>query len=128
MAATRETLTEVFFRGDSEAARCLFERPRDDVALLVPGGALKNPLLSVDWWPYVATLLDNRDIGPFEFDVIQRGTAVHTRAFLDAKSGPSVEAIGNALSQGATLRIFGVSRFEPHCAAQLQLLRKVLKR
>lgn len=128
MAATRETLTEIFFRGDSEAARCLFERLRDDAALHVPGGALKNPLLSVDWWPYVATLLDNRDIGPFEFDIIQRGVAGHTRAFLDAKSNPSVEAIGNALNQGATLRIFGVSRFEPHCAAQLQLLRKVLKR
>lgn len=62
MAATRETLTEFFFRGDSEAARCLFERKSDEVALHVQGGAQTNPLLSIDWWPYIATLLDNHDI------------------------------------------------------------------
>jgi hypothetical protein len=128
MAQTRETLTEHFFGGDSEAARCLFERPSDDVPLHIQGGAKKNPLLSIDWWPYIATLMDNGDVGPFEFDVIQRGTAVHTRAFLDAKSSPSVEAIRVALSQGATLRILGISRFEYHCGSQLHLLRKVLKR
>ncbi|MFZ2031720.1 MAG: cupin domain-containing protein [Vitreimonas sp.] len=128
MAATREMLTEYFFRGDSEAAGCLFERTGDNVALHVPGGAQRNPLLSVDWWPHIATLLDNHDIGPFEFDVIQSGTAIHTRALLDAKSHPSVEAIDKALRQGATLRVYGVSRFESHCASQLQLLRQVLKR
>jgi ribosomal protein L16 Arg81 hydroxylase len=32
------------------------------------------------------------------------------------------------LRQGATLRVYGVSRFEPNCAAQLQLLRRILKR
>lgn len=128
MALTRETLTEMFFGGDSELARCMFERTRDDVALHVQGGAQKNPLVAIDWWPYLATLLDNRDIGPFEFDVIQSGTAIHTRAFLDAKSNPSVDAITKALNQGATLRIFGVSRFEPNCGAQLHLLRKVLNR
>lgn len=128
MTLTREALAELFFRGDSEAARCFFDRTRDDVALHVPGGAQNNPLLSVDWWPYVATLLDNRDIGPFEFDVIQKGTATHTRAFLDAKTNPSSDAINKALSQGATLRLYGVSRFEANCASQLQLLRKVLKR
>jgi ribosomal protein L16 Arg81 hydroxylase len=128
MNLTRGTLADLFFRGDNEAARCLFEQTRDDVALHIPGGAQNNPLLSIDWWPYLATMLDNRDIGPFEFDVIQKGTAIHTRAFLDAKSNPSVEAISKALDQGATLRIFGVSRFEANCAQQLQLLRKVLKR
>lgn len=128
MALTREAIAENFFGGDANLARCLFEKTREDVALHVPGGALRNPLVAVDWWPYLATLLDNRDIGPFEFDVIQKGVAVHTRAFLDAKSNPSVEAISKALDQGATLRIFGVSRFESNCAAQLQLLRKVLGR
>lgn len=128
MALTRETLAEQFFGGDAQAARCLFEPTRDDVALHIPGGARNNPLVSIDWWPYLATLLDNRDIGPFEFDIIQKGTAIHTRAFLDSKSNPSAEAISKALDQGATLRIFGVSRFEPNCAAQLQLLRKVLRR
>jgi len=128
MSLTREKIAEVFFGGDAQLARCLFEPTRDDVALHVPGGAAKNPLLAIDWWPYLATMLDNRDIGPFEFDVIQRGVAVHTRAFLDAKSNPSVEAIGKALNQGATFRVFGVSRFEANCAMQLQLLRKVLQR
>lgn len=128
MAFTRETIAQLFFADDNEAARCLFEPTHDNVALHVPGGARNNPLLAVDWWPYVATLLDNGDIGPFEFDVIQKGTAMHTRAFLDAKSNPSVEALSKALDQGATLRIFGVSRFEANCASQLQLLRKVLKR
>lgn len=128
MALTREAIADLFFGGDNEAVRCLFERTRDDAALHVEGGAKNNPLVTVDWWPYVATMLDNRDIGPFEFDVIQRGTAIHTRAFLDAKSNPSAEAIGKALDQGATLRIFGVSRFESNCATQLQLLRKVLNR
>lgn len=128
MAATRETIAELFFCGDSEAAGCLFERTRDDAALHVPGGALKNPIRSVDWWPYIATLMDNCDIGPFEFDVIQRGVATHTRTFLDAKSNPSAPAIGQALNQGATLRIMGVSRFEYHCGSQLQLLRRTLKR
>src|SRR5262249_27783886 len=116
------------FDGDSQAARCLFERTNDEAALHIAGGARKNPLLAVDWWPYVATLLDNRDLGPFEFVVIQRGTAVHTRAFLDAKTNPSPEAISKALNQGATLRIYGVSRFEANCASQLQLLRKILGR
>jgi ribosomal protein L16 Arg81 hydroxylase len=128
MKLTRESIAELFFGGDNAATRCLFEPTRDDAALHIPGGAAKNPLTTIDWWPYVATMLDNNDIGPFEFDVIQKGTAVHTRAFLNAKSNPSVEAIGKALDQGATLRIVGVSRFEANCAAQLQLLRKVLKR
>jgi hypothetical protein len=128
MAATREMLTELFFRGDGEAARCLFERARDDVAVHVQGGAQNNPLLSVDWWPHISTLLDNHDIGPFEFDVIQSGTAIPAQTLLDAKSHPSVEAINNALRQGATMRLYGVSRFESHCASQLQLLRQVLKR
>ena len=127
-AATRETIAELFFRGDNDATRCLFERTDDETALHVPGGAQRNPLLAVDWWPYVATMLDNQDIGPFEFDVIQSGVAMHTRAFLNAKSQPSVDAINKALQQGATLRVYGVSRFEPRCAAQLQLLRQVLKR
>jgi ribosomal protein L16 Arg81 hydroxylase len=128
MALTRETLTEVFFRGDSEAARCLFEASRDQAAIYVQGGAQNNPLLSIDWWPQIATLLDNHDIGPFEFDVIQNGVAAQTRDLLDAKSQPSAEAIDKALRQGATLRVYGVSRFEPNCAAQLQLLRRILKR
>lgn len=128
MAQARDTLTGLFFGGRGDAARCLFERTHDDVALHVPGGALKNPILSIDWWPYVATLMDNRDIGPFEFDVIQKGTAIHTRAFLDAKSNPSADAIGNALNQGATLRIHGISKFEYYCGSQLQLLRKALGR
>jgi ribosomal protein L16 Arg81 hydroxylase len=128
MAATREALTELFFGGDSEAARCLFEANRDQGATYVPGGAQKNPLLSIDWMPHVATLLDNHDIGPFEFDVILNGTAVQTRDLLDAKSQPSAESIERALRQGATLRVFGVSRFEPRCASQLQLLRRLLKR
>jgi hypothetical protein len=128
MATTRETLAEVFFGGDGEAARCLFEENRDQAALHVPGGAQKNPLLSVDWWPHIATLLDNHDVGPFEFDVIQSGNAIPAQALLDAKSRPSVDAIGKALNQGATLRVYGVSRFESHCASQLQLLRHVLKR
>ena len=128
MAATRETLTEFFFCGDGEAARCLFEPNRDRAATHVPGGGRNNPLLSIDWWPHVATLLDNHDIGPFEFDVIQNGIAVHTRGLIDAKSQPSADAIGSALRQGATLRLYGVSRFEANCASQLQLLRQVLKR
>src|SRR5690606_14375879 len=119
-------LARLFFGGDSEAARCLFEKDRDQAALHVPGGAQNNPLLSVDWWPHIGTLLDNHDIGPFEFDVIQRGTAVHTREFLDAKTHPSARAIDGALRQGATLRVYGVSRFETNCASQLQLLRQVL--
>ena len=128
MTLTRETIAELFFGGDNAAARCLFEPTRDDAALHIPGGAAKNPLTKIDWWPYIATMLDNNDVGPFEFDIIQKGTALHTRAFLNAKSNPSVEAIGKALDQGATLRILGISRFEQNCAAQLQLLRKVLKR
>jgi hypothetical protein len=127
MASARDTLTEFFFGGDSEAARCLFEGNRDE-ALHVQGGAQKNPLLAVDWWPYIATLLDNHDVGPFEFDVIQGGNAIPAQALLDAKSRPSGEAISKALNQGATLRVYGVSRFESNCASQLQLLRHVLKR
>src|SRR5690349_2813240 len=123
MASARETLTAFFFGGDDEAARCLFEAGRDEAALHVPGGAQKNPLLTVDLWPHIATLLDNNDLGPFEFDVIQAGTAIAAQALLDAKSRPSVDAITKALNQGATLRVYGVSRFESHCAAQLQLLR-----
>jgi hypothetical protein len=126
--AARDMLTEYFFRGDGEAARCLFERDRDGVALHVQGGAQRNPLLSIDWWPHIVTLLDNHDIGPFEFDVIQSGTAVPAQALLDAKSRPSVEAIDRAVRQGATLRVYGVSRFESRCASQLRLLRQVLKR
>lgn len=128
MGLTREALAELFFGGNNEATRCLFEKTDDEVALHIQGGAQKNPLLSIDWWPYIATLLDNRDLGPFEFDVIQGGTAIHTRAFLDAKTNPSPEAITKALNQGASLRIFGVSRFESNCATQLQLLRRVLGR
>lgn len=128
MAVERERLAELFFGGDNEAARCLFERDRDDAALHVQGGAQKNPLLSVDWWPHIATLLDNHDIGPFEFDVIQSGTAIAAQALLDSKSRPSVDAIDKALRQGATLRVYGVSRFESRCALQLRLLRQVLKR
>ncbi|MGH6950988.1 MAG: JmjC domain-containing protein [Vitreimonas sp.] len=128
MAAGRERLAELFFGGDSEAARCLFERDRDDVALHMQGGAQKNPLLAVDWWPHIATLLDNGDIGPFEFDVIQSGTAIAAQALLDAKSRPSVDAIDKAVRQGATLRVYGVSRFEARCALQLRLLRQALQR
>lgn len=128
MAATREAITALFFGGDGEAARCLFDKDRDEAALHVQGGARNNPILSIDWWPHIATLLDNRDIGPFEFDIIQGGTAIHTRALLDSKSSPSAEAIDKALRQGATLRVFGVSRFEQNCGAQLQILRQVLKR
>lgn len=128
MATARDTLAEIFFGGDSEVARCLFEQTSDDTALHVQGGAQKNPLLAIDWWPYVARLLDNSDVGPFEFDVIQGGTAIHARGFLDAKSNPSPDAITKALNQGASLRVFGVSRFEPHCASQLQLLRRGLRR
>lgn len=128
MAAPRELLTEFFFRGDGELARCLFERNRDEVALHVQGGAQKNPVLGVDWWPHIATLLENHDIGPFEFDVIQGGNAVPAQALLDAKHHPSVEAINQALRQRGTLRVLGVSRFESHCASQLRLLRHALKR
>lgn len=128
MAPTRAAIAELFFGGDEEIARCLFEPARDDVALHVPGGARNNPLLSIDWWPHIATVLDNRDIGPFEFDVILKGAAIAASTFLDAKSNPSPEAINKALNQGATLRILGVSRFESNCAQQLQLLRKALKR
>lgn len=128
MATPRETLTELFFRGDSETARCLFEAGRDRTAIHIPGGAQNNSLLSIDWMPYIGTLLDNHDLGPFEFDVILNGTAVQTRELLDAKAQPSAEAIDKALRQGATLRVLGVSRFEPKCASQLQLLRRVLKR
>lgn len=128
MPTAREALTERFFRGDSEAARCLFEDQREQVAVHVPGGARNNPMMNVDWMPHVAMLLDNHDLGPFEFDVIQNGVALQTRDLLDAKSQPSAQAIENALRQGATMRVFGVSRFEPHCAAQLQLLRRVLGR
>lgn len=128
MATPRETLTEVFFGGDKEAARCLFEGSGDEAALHVQGGALKNPLLSVDWWPHIAALLDNHDIGPFEFDVIQSGNAVAPQALLDAKSQPSADAIFKALNRGATMRVYGVSKFQSHCASQLQLLRHVLKR
>lgn len=128
MAATREMLTELFFRGDSEAASCLFESNRGQGPIHVPGGAQSNPLLSIDWLPQIATLLDNHDLGPFEFDVILNGTAIQPRELLDAKSQPSAEAIDRALRQGATLRVLGVSRFEPRCASQLQLLRRVLKR
>lgn len=125
---TQDALAELFFRGDRTLVRCLFERTDDDVALHVPGGAQRNRLTTIDWWPYMATLLDNHDIGGFEFDVIQKGTANHTRAFIDAKTNASLTAISTALGQGATLRIFGVSRFEPNCAQQLRLLREVLKR
>lgn len=128
MATARETLAGIFFGGDSEAARCLFEPTSDDMALHMRGGAQNNPLLTIDWWPFVTRLLDNGDLGPFEFDVIQGGTAIHARGFLDAKSNPSPEAITKAVNQGASLRLFGVSRFEPHCAAHLQLLRRVLQR
>lgn len=128
MGASRETVIEFFFGGDSSAARCLFEETNNDAALHVPGGALRNPLLSVSWWPHVATLLDNRDLGPFEFDVIQGGNAVAPQTLLDAKSQPSAEAIDRALRQGATLRLYGVSRFEPNCAMLLRLLRQILKR
>ncbi|MGE0530969.1 MAG: cupin domain-containing protein [Hyphomonadaceae bacterium] len=125
---TQDALAELYFRGDRAAARCLFEFVDDEVALHVPGGAQRNRLTTIDWWPYIATLLDNHDIGGFEFDVIQKGTANHTRAFIDAKTNASLPAISAALSQGATLRIFGVSRFEPNCAQQLRLLREVLRR
>lgn len=128
MAATREKITDFFFCGDADAARCLFEGSRQQVAIHVPGGAQNSPLLSVDWMPHIGTLLDNHDIGPFEFDVILNGVAAQTRDLLDAKSQPSAEAIDKALRLGATLRVYGVSRFEPNCAAHLQLLRKVLKR
>ncbi len=128
MAPPREILTQFFFGGDKEAARCLFERPTEEVAVHVPGGALKNPLLTIDWWPHIAALLDNHDIGPFEFDVIHSGNAVAAQALLDAKSQPSADAIFKALNQGATLRVYGVSRFQSHCASLLQLLRQVLKR
>ncbi|MGD9979909.1 MAG: cupin domain-containing protein [Hyphomonadaceae bacterium] len=128
MAATREMVAAYFFGGDAEAARCLYEGNRDSVAVHVPGGAKQNPLLSIDWMPHIGTLLDNHDIGPFEFDVILNGVAAQTRDLLDAKSQPSAEAIDKALRQGATLRLYGVSRFEPRCAAQLQLLRRVLNR
>lgn len=125
---TQDALAELFFRGDRAAARCLFEGTDDEIALHVPGGAQRNRLTSIDWWPYMATLLDNHDVGGFEFDVIQKGTANHTRSFIDTKANASLEAISTALGQGATLRIFGVSRFEPNCAQQLRLLREVLKR
>jgi ribosomal protein L16 Arg81 hydroxylase len=128
MTSARETLAAFFFRGDNEAARCLFEGSGENVAVHVPGGAQRNPLTSIDWWPYIATLLDNHDIGPFEFDVIHGGTAIQTRDLLDAKSQPSVDAINRALRRGATFRLYGVSKFESNCAAQLQLLRQVLKR
>lgn len=128
MTPAHQKLADLYFGGDAEKARCLFERTNDDVALHVPGGARSNPLVSIDWWPHIATLLDNRDIGPFEFDVIQSGIATHARDFLDAKSNPSPEAITKALNVGASLRVFGVSRFESNCASQLQILRRFLKR
>jgi len=128
MATPRDMLTEFFFGGDKEAARCLFERPSEDVAVHVQGGALKNPLLTIDWWPHIAALLDNHDIGAFEFDVIHSGNAVPAQALLDAKAHPSADAIFKAINQGATLRVYGVSRFQSQCASLLQLLRQVLKR
>ena len=76
MATAREALTERFFRGDSEAARCLFESNREQVAVHIPGGAQANPLLAVDWMPHISMLLDNHDIGPFEFDVILNGACL----------------------------------------------------
>lgn len=128
MATPREALAELFFRGDRELARCLFEGGRDEAAIHVAGGAQNNPLMAIDWWPHIAVLLHNHDIGPFEFDVIQKGVAAQARDLLDAKSQPSAEAIDKALRQGATMRLFGVSRFEPNCASQLALLRKGLQR
>lgn len=128
MATRHEALADLFFRGDTEAVRCLFEAGRDHGAVHAPGGAQNNPLLSMDWMPQIATLLDNHDIGPFEFDVILNGVSVQTRDLLDAKSQPSLDAIEMKLRQGATLRVLGVSRFESRCASQLQLLRRTLKR
>lgn len=128
MATTSEKLAEYFFGGDSEAVRCLFEANRDQAPIHVPGGAQNNPLTTTDWMPRVATLVDNHDLGPFEFDVILNGTAVQTRDLLDAKSQPSADAIDKALRQGATMRVMGVSRFDATCASQLQLLRRALKR
>jgi ribosomal protein L16 Arg81 hydroxylase len=128
MPTPRETIAEHFFRGDGELARCLFEGVRDQVPVHVPGGAQHNPLLQTDWMPHIGTLLDNHDLGPFEFDVIQNGTAIQPRDLLDGKGQPSLQAVEKALNQGATLRVLGVSRFEPRCAMQLQLLRRTLKR
>jgi ribosomal protein L16 Arg81 hydroxylase len=128
MSTTREKLAQLFFRGDGEAVKCLFLGGNDNAALHVPGGAADNPLLSIDWWPHIAMLLHNHDIGPFEFDVIQKGVALQTRDLLDAKSQPSAEAIDKALRNGATFRLFGVSRFERSCASQLALIRQGLNR
>ena len=89
MTTAREKIAESFFRGNSEAASCLFDGSDDQTPLHVPGGAQNNPLLSTDWMPRVATLVDNHDLGPFEFDVILNGTAIQTRDLLDAKSQPS---------------------------------------
>lgn len=128
MATARDAIAQLFFGGDAEAAGCLFEGGRDRAATHVVGGARNNPALATDWMPHIGTLLDNHDIGPFEFDVIHNGIAVQTRDLLDAKSQPSAEAIERALRQGATLRVMGVSRFDPKVASQLQLLRRTLKR
>jgi Cupin superfamily protein len=128
LATPRETIAECFFRGDSEIARCLFEGVREQIPIHVPGGAQNSPLLSTDWMPHIGTLLDNHDLGPFEFDVILNGAAVQPRDLLDAKGQPSLHAVERMLNQGATLRVLGVSRFEPRCAMQLQLLRRTLKR
>lgn len=128
MATAREMIAAAFFGGDSEITQCLFEANRDSAPIHVRGGAQGNPLLSTDWMPRVATLVDNHDLGPFEFDVILNGTAVQPRELLDAKSQPSAEAIDKALRQGATMRVMGVSRFDATCASQLQLLRRSLKR
>lgn len=128
MAEPLGRIAELFFGGDQHAARCLFEQSDDQTVLHVPGGARNNPILSTDWMPQVATLIDNNDLGPFEFDVILKGTAVLPRELLDLNSQPSAPAIDRALRQGATLRVLGVSRFDPKCAAQLQLLRRALQR
>jgi ribosomal protein L16 Arg81 hydroxylase len=128
MATACEIVAASFFGGDCETARCLFEANRDQTPIHVRGGAQNNPLVSTDWMPRIATLVDNHDLGPFEFDVILNGTAVQTRDLLDAKSQPSAEAIDRALRQGATMRVMGVSRFDATCASQLQLLRRALKR
>lgn len=128
MATGREAIAQLFFGDDAEAAACLFEAGRDRVATHIPGGAQQNPVLSTDWMPHIGTLIDNHDIGPFEFDVIHNGVAMQTRDLLDSKSQPSAEAIDRALRQGATLRVMGVSRFDPKVASQLQLLRRLLKR
>ncbi|WP_159460373.1 JmjC domain-containing protein [Tistlia consotensis] len=118
-------LEHLFFHGSEEGIRRIVGDVDIGAAIYAPGGAQSNLLVWQDWKRRVAILLENGDLRSYEFDLIVNGEAEHSRRLLSPDGSPSAKAVNEAVGAGATLRLFGVGRYDIECAEQVALLKHV---